>query len=88
MNITTLAMAIPEMPAPTIRTSRFCLETFFLDLRGKGRAELSQIRPVNTPNNNQKVLLNRWRMVENILHLSNTHRYPGTWPTTNMQTPR
>ena len=60
-------MAIPEMPAPTIKTSRFCLETFFLDLRGKGGAELSQTRPVNTPNNNQKVLLKIWRIVENIL---------------------
>ena len=49
----TFAIAIPEIPAPTIKTSRFCLETFFFDLKVKGRAGSSIIRPMTIPTSSQ-----------------------------------
>ena len=66
----TFAIAIPEIPAPTIKTSRFCLETFFFDLKVKGRAGSSIIRPMTIPTSSQIVLLSRLRILERTVELS------------------
>ena len=67
---TTLAIAIPEIPAPMIKTSRFCLETFFFDLKVKGRAASSTTRPISTATTSKNVLFSRWRILERIVEFS------------------
>ena len=59
----TFAIAIPEIPAPTIKTSRSCLETFFFDLKVKGRAGSSIIRPMTIPTSSQNCRMIRTQLL-------------------------
>ena len=75
----TLAIAMPEIPAPMIRTSRFCLATFAFDLKVKGRAGSSTRRPIRTPTTNQNVLFSRWITRERRLELFEFSGSGSSW---------